>query len=225
MRVLRGRAADREADREATRDLMEFVREHGEPAVRVWAPGRQLAFGRRDANEDGYDDARAAAREHGFPPEERGVGGRAVAYTETTLAFARIEPVADVRTGLGERYDAMVADVVDALDAVGVDASEGEPPDSFCPGDHSVSADGKLAGVAQRVTKGAALTSGVLVVDDHEEIARVLADVYPALGVAFDPESVGSVAASGGDTERVRDELEDALVGDADPDVRWVRST
>jgi NADH-quinone oxidoreductase subunit K len=71
----------------------------------------------------------------------------------------------------------------------------------------------------------AAEEAAVLVVDDHEEIARVLADVYPALGVAFDPESVGSVAASGGDTERVRDELEDALVGDADPDVRWVRST
>ncbi|WP_232700332.1 lipoate--protein ligase family protein [Halobacterium wangiae] len=222
MRVLRGRASSRDADREVTRDLLEFVREHGEPAVRVWAPGRQLAFGRRDANEDGYSDAKAAARDHGFPPVERGVGGRAVAYTETTLAFARIEPVADLRTGLSERYDAMVADVVGALDAVGVQASEGEPPDSFCPGDHSVSADGKLAGVAQRVTKGAALTSGVLVVDDREEIVSVLADVYPALGVPFDPDSVGSVAASGGDTGRVRDELEATLVGDADPDVRRV---
>jgi lipoate-protein ligase A len=184
-----------------------------------------VAFGRRDANEDGYEAAAAAARDHGFPPVERGVGGRAVAYTDSTLAFARIQPVDDLRTGLTERYDAMVADVVGALDAVGVAASEGEPPDSFCPGDHSVSADGKLAGVAQRVTKGAALTSGVLVVDDREEIASVLADVYPALGVAFDPDSVGSVAAAGGDTERVRAELEAALVGDADPDVRWVCST
>ena len=223
--MARGRAATRDADREVTQDLLEFVRESGAPAVRVWAPGRQVAFGRRDTNEDGYEDAAAAARDHGFPPVERGVGGRAVAYTETTLAFARIEPVTDVRTGLTERYDAMVADVIDALDAVGVAASEGEPPNSFCPGDHSVSADGKLAGVAQRVTKGAALTSGVLVVDDREEIAGVLADVYPALGVPFDPDSVGSVAASGGDTERVRDELEAALVGDAAPDVRWVRST
>lgn len=219
MRVVRGRAADPDADREVTRDLLAAVRETGEPAVRVWAPGRQVAFGRRDASEDGYDAARAAARDHGFPPVERSVGGRAVAYTDSTLAFARITPTRDIRTGLQARYDAMVADVVAALAAVGVDASEGEPPDSFCPGDHSVSADGKLAGVAQRVTKGAALTSGVLVVDDRDAIRAVLADVYGALGVPFDPDSVGSVAAAGGDAARVRDELEAALVGDSDCEV------
>ncbi len=219
MRVLRGRAEDPEADRAATRDRLDSVGETGEPAVRVWAPGRQLAFGRRDANGDDYEAAREAAREHGFPPVERSVGGRAVAYTGTTLAFARITPVESVRSGLQERYDAMVADVVDALAAVGVDAEEGEPPDSFCPGEHSVSAGGKLAGIAQRVTKDAALTSGVLVVDDRDEITDVLADVYPKLGVPFDPESVGSVAAAGGDSDRTRDELENALVGDADADV------
>jgi lipoate-protein ligase A len=217
----RGRANDRAADRKVTRDLLDFVRETGESAVRVWAPGRLVAFGRRDANEDGYDAAREAARQHDFPAVERQVGGRAVAYTDSTLAFARIEPTEDIRTGLGERYDAMVADVLAALDAVGVDAREGEPPHSFCPGDHSVQgAAGKLAGVAQRVTKGAALTSGVLVVDDREEIASVLTDVYGALGVPFDPDSVGSVAAAGGDTNSVRDELESALVGDADFEVK-----
>ncbi|WP_232687033.1 lipoate--protein ligase family protein [Halobacterium zhouii] len=220
MRVLRGRASGRDADREATRDLLEFVRESGELAVRVWAPGRMVAFGRRDANEDGYDAAREAAREHDFPAVERQVGGRAVAYTDSTLAFARFEPTEDIRTGLSERYDAMVADVLAALEAVGVNAREGEPPDSFCPGDHSVQGDtGKLAGVAQRVTKGAALTSGVLVVDDRAEIASVLDDVYGAFGVPFNPDSVGSVAAEGGDIGSVRDELESALVGNADFDV------
>ncbi|MFB6268937.1 MAG: biotin/lipoate A/B protein ligase family protein [Halobacterium sp.] len=219
MRVVRGRVADRDADRQVTRDLLASVKETGDPVVRVWAPGRQLAFGRRDANEDGYDRAKQAARDHGFPPVERQVGGRAVAYTDSTLAFARITPTEDVRTGLQARYDAMVADVVDALAAVGVDAHEGEPPDSFCPGDHSVSAAGKLAGIAQRVTKGAALTSGVLVVDCRDEIRAVLTDVYGALGVPFDPDSVGSVAAVGGDTERVRDELERALVGDSEYEV------
>jgi len=227
MRVVRGRAAERDADRAVTRDLLAWVRDRGEPAVRVWAPGRVVAFGRRDANEDGYDEAVRAARDHGFPTVERRVGGRAVAYTDTTLAFARVTPTEDVRTGLEARYDAMVANVVDALRAVGVaDAREGEPAESFCPGDHSVRADcGKLAGVAQRVTKGAALTSGVLVVDGRDAVASVLADVYPALGAPFDPESVGSVAAAGGDPGAVRDELEAALVGDADPDVERVHST
>lgn len=227
MRVVRGNAGDREADRAVTRDLLEWVRDHEEPAVRVWAPGRVVAFGRRDANEDGYDDAVRAARDHGFPTVERRVGGRAVAYTDTTLAFARLTPTEDIRTGLEARYDAMVADVVDALRAVGVsDAREGEPSASFCPGDHSVRADcGKLAGVAQRVTKGASLTSGVLVVDDRDAIAGVLDDVYPELGAPFDPDSVGSVAAAGGDPGAVRDELEAALVGAADVDVEQVHST
>jgi hypothetical protein len=43
--------------------------------------------------------------------------------------------------------------------------------------------------------------------------------------VAFDPDSVGSVAAAGGDPARVRGELERALVGDADCDVERVHST
>jgi octanoyl-[GcvH]:protein N-octanoyltransferase len=219
MRVVRGRVADRDADREVTRDLLASVQETGAPVVRVWAPGRQVAFGRRDANDDGYETARAAAREHGFPPVERKVGGRAVAYAGSTLAFARITPTDDIRTGLQARYDAMVGDVVDALAAVGVDAREGEPPNSFCPGDHSVAANGKVAGIAQRVTKGAAMTSGVLVVDGRDELRAVLTDVYDALGVPFEPETVGSVEAAGGDTARVREVLEATLVGDDDHEV------
>lgn len=225
MRVVRGRAADRTADREVTQDLIESVQHGGEPVVRVWAPGRQVAFGRRDTNEDGYEDARGAARAHGFPPVERQVGGRAVAYTANTLAFARIEPIEDIRTGLEDRYDTAVADVLSALEAIGVDASEGEPADSFCPGAHSIAADGKIVGIAQRVTKGAALTSGVVIVADEGQLAGVLTDVYEALGLPFDPESVGSIESAGGDARRTLAELENALVGDAPKRVEWVRRT
>lgn len=227
MRVVRGRAPGRDADTAVTRDLLEWVRANNEPAVRVWPPGRVVAFGRRDANEAGYADAVTAARDREFPTVERSVGGRAVAYTESTLAFARITPAEDMRTGLDARYDAMVGDVIDALHAVGATgARPGEPAASFCPGDHSVQADcGKLAGVAQRVTRGAALTSGVLVVDDRRVIADVLDAVYGALGAPFDPESVGSVRAAGGDPADARDAVERALVGDHDPTVDAVHST
>lgn len=218
MRVLRGRAGDPETDRERSAAMLDRTAETGEPAVRVWTPHRQVAFGRRDARADGYAAAAEAARDHGFPPFERSVGGRAVAYTGTTVAFARVEPIADIRTGLDERYDALTTAVQRACWKLGVPAQRGEPPDSFCPGQHSLQADGKLAGVAQRVTLEAALVSGVLVVDGHDEIAAVLADVYDALGVAFDPDSVGSLARSGGrtDVDEVLRTLESALVGDAD---------
>src|SRR6056297_3978474 len=79
MRVFRGRAGSIAADRDVSRRLLSIAAD-GDPAVRVWTPHRQIAFGRRDARREGYDRARAAADKRGFPPIERDVGGRAVAY-------------------------------------------------------------------------------------------------------------------------------------------------
>ena len=224
MRVLRGRAASIEADREASRAMLAQTVETGESAVRVWCPHRQLAFGRRDSNADDYERARDAAREHGFPPVERDVGGRAVAYTGSTVAFVRTEPIDDVRQGLDERYDRMVGDVRRALGQLGVDAETGEPPDSFCPGSHSLSHNGKLAGIAQRVRQGGAAVAGVLVVADDREIAAALADVYDALDVPFDPDSVGSVERVGGtaDPDVVVSTLQAELVGDSEYEIERV---
>ncbi|WP_049979929.1 lipoate--protein ligase family protein [Halolamina rubra] len=235
MRVIRGRADSPEGDRERTRELLDSVAEDGTPVVRAWTPHRHLAFGRRDANEPGYDDARVAARERGFPPVERSVGGRAVAYTGTTVAFAALEPTEESRTGITDRYEAGVDTVVDALASLGVDAERGEPPDSFCPGDYSVQAPcstddgdrrpGKIAGIAQRVTAGAAMVSGVVVVDGRDEVRDVLDPVYDALEVAFDPASVGSVAAAGGpsDPDAVARALEDAIVDGRERSVASLR--
>lgn len=230
MRVVRGRASSPTADREVTRALLSAVADTGVPAVRAWTPHRHLAFGRRDANEPDYRRAREAAERRGFPPVERSVGGRAVAYTGTTVAFAALEPVDDARRGMSQRYDDAVDTVVEALQHLGVDAEPGEPPNSFCPGDHSVQASGadgvggKLCGVAQRVTRGAALVAGVVVVADASEIRSVLTPVYEALDVPFDPTSVGSVADAGGTAEpdAVARALESAFVGERDGAIELV---
>ena len=222
MRVVRGRADDPDADREATRVLVSETAETREPALRVWHPHRQLAFGRRDTSRDGYELALEAARDHGFPPYERRVGGRAVAYTGTTLSFLRVEPIDDPRGGIEDRYDRAVDDVRSALIAVGVDAERGEPPASFCPGDHSLSATGKIVGIAQHVRRDVASVAGVILVSDRTEIATVLEDVYGALDVPFDPTSVGSVAAAGGNVERLQDAVETALAGDRDPRIERI---
>jgi lipoate-protein ligase A len=215
MRVVRGRAADREGDRAVTRSLFGDAAD-GEPVVRVWSPHRQLAFGRRDRREPGYDRAVVAAERRGYPAVERDVGGRAVAYTGETLAFVRVESVDDARAGTGDRYDRALGAVRGALADLGVEATEGEPPAAFCPGAHSLSVAGigKLAGLAQRVTADAASVAGVLLV--RGGVADVLEAVYDALGVPFDPTTVGSVAAAGGpdDPERVARAVESALVGE-----------
>ncbi|MFC5971226.1 lipoate--protein ligase family protein [Halomarina salina] len=218
MRVLRGRADDPAADRAVTRALVEDARDDGEAAVRVWTPHRQVAFGRRDTHAEGYESARAAATDRGFPPLERSVGGRAVAYTGETVAFARVTPIEDERVGIDARYEAAERDLLAALDSLGVDARPGEPPDSFCPGSHSLQAEGKVVGLAQRVQRGVATTAGICVVAEHEAIAEVLDAVYGALDHPFDPASVGSVARAGGpnDPDAVVSAIEDALVGDGE---------
>ncbi|AFO55946.1 lipoate--protein ligase family protein [Natrinema sp. J7-2] len=223
MRVFRGRAASIAADRDVSQRLLSVAAD-GESAVRVWTPHRQVAFGRRDARLEGYDRARERADERGFPPVERGVGGRAVAYDgTTTLAFARAEPVADFRTGSTERYDRASAALERALRTLGLEPIRGEPDDSFCPGTHSLSvasADGrqrKVVGIAQRVRSDAALVAGIVLVAAREKLAAVLERVYDALAVPLDPASVGTVAAAGGpsDPDAVRTALEEGLLGDA----------
>ena len=216
MRVLRGRAANIDADRELVAEMLERTAESGEDAVRVWRPHRQLAFGRRDARAERYDAAAEVARSAGFEPVERSVGGRAVAYTGTTVAFAHSTHLEDMRVGMDDRYERVTTALQRALWRLGVPAQRGEPEGSFCPGDYSLQRKGKLVGVAQRVRKDAALVSGVVVVCDHEEIADVLEPVYAALGVAFESESVGSIAKAGGraDPDRVVEVVEKLLVGD-----------
>lgn len=188
------------------------------PVVSVRIPRRRVAFGRRDRRLAGYDRAQEVADERGFRPVERVVGGRAVAFDgATTVAFARAEPVEEERAGIAERYDRILKDVAGALADAGAAVERGEPGNSFCPGSHSLSGPGgKLAGVAQRVRADAAVAAGVLLVTADNELRGVLEGVYGALGVEFDPDSVGSIAAAGGpaDPVRVRRRVEAALVGD-----------
>ncbi len=235
VRVLRGRASDLEADRAATTALLEWTAETDQPVVRVWQPYRQVAFGRRDTYAEGYETARRAAVERGFQPVERRVGGRAVAYTGRTLAFAHTVPIADVRRGMCDRYGVASETLIEALRDLGCDVIRGEPADAYCPGSHSVSGvdnegdlTGKIAGLAQRVQSGAAMVSGCLTVaeTDETELRAVLEPVYRALGIDFDPGSVGSVSAADGpdEPERVARALEAALVGDSESVVERVEA-
>jgi len=233
MRVLRGHEPRPEADRAHTAALLAGASD-GTPGLRVWTPPRQVAFGRRDAREPGFDRATRLAADRGFAPIERDVGGRAVVYPGDTVAFAHAIPLGGDRNpgSITERYERATEITREALRDTGADVSPGEPAAAFCPGGHSVrvAGGGKVAGIAQRVRGDAALVAGCLVVtsDDAREVADATAAVYGALGVPFDPETVGSVAEAGGPEQPgvVSRALEDAFVdgpwGDDAPQVARV---
>lgn len=218
MRIVRGRGPTPERDREITRVHADTIADSGEGVLRVWRPHRQVVFGRRDSNREGYERARRIAAERGFETTERAVGGHAVCYTGATVSFVRATAVDDPRSGITARYERTTEAVRSALSELGVPADEGEPEGSFCPGTHSLSLEGKIVGLAQRIRRDVAVVGGIVVVRDHEEIDATLAPVYDALGVPFERGSTGSIAGAGGtaDPELVRSRLETALSRDAE---------
>lgn len=200
MRVVRGSVEGVERDRALTTMLGDLAAKTGEPALRVWTPPKQVAFGRRDVLGDGYEHAREIAVEHGYEPVERSVGGSAVAYTGDTVAFAYAVPTTDARGGIDRRYRDTTDSLLRALRDTGAAVTVGEPDRSFCPGNNSIQGSGKIVGIAQRVWRKSALVGGCVIVHlrDSSEIADVLEPIYEELDVPFERGSVGSVAAAGG---------------------------
>jgi octanoyl-[GcvH]:protein N-octanoyltransferase len=166
------------------------------PVIRVYRPAATVAFGRRDSFLEGFVEAARAAVSAGFTPAIRSAGGRAAAYHEQCLVIDEIVPARDAMADVDARFAAEAESQAQALRDLGVDARVGEVPGEYCPGRFTVNAGGqtKLIGAAQRIISGAWLFSSVVVVGDTRLVRDVLVDVYAALGLEWDPGSVGSVA-------------------------------
>ncbi len=163
---------------------------------RIGRPGAMVAFGKLDLASPGYAAAAQAARDGGFEAVRRLAGGRAAVFHEHTIAFAWAGRADDTWSGTHERFRNIAGIVERALRRLGVDARVGEVPREYCPGDYRVNARGrtKLAGIGQRLIKGAWHIGGVIVVDEGERVRDVLVPVYEALGLDWDPATAGAVA-------------------------------
>lgn len=171
--------------------VLEGVVQGGPPVLRLWAPGPGVSFGRLDRLLPGFPAAVAAARTAGFAAVMRVGGGRAAAAHEGALVFGLAAPVGEDTT---RRFETMAGVLCRALARVGVDAQRGELPGEYCPGAWSLHAGGvKLAGIAQRVRRSAAWTEGVLLVSGANRVREVLVPVHEALGLAWDPCTLGAV--------------------------------
>jgi lipoate-protein ligase A len=163
--------------------------------LRIFVPGRIVAFGSHDRTRPGYGEAVRAVTDAGFAAIERLAGGKAAVFHEGTIAFAWATPHADPKTGIEERFEALAGIVVDTLARLGIEGDVGETPGEYCPGRFSVHATGrKVMGVGQRLVKGAAHVGGVLVVHSPELVNAPLVPAYAALGYDWSPNATGSLA-------------------------------
>jgi lipoate-protein ligase A len=97
--------------------------------------------------------------------------------------------------GIRDRFEAATSVITRALGRLGVPSGAGEIPGEYCPGEFSVNHAGriKLAGIGQRLARHAAHVGGVLVVGNTEGTREVLVRTYQALGIDWDPDTVGSI--------------------------------
>jgi octanoyl-[GcvH]:protein N-octanoyltransferase len=172
--------------------------------VRVHRPEPTVAFGRLDRLRPGYEDAKGQAERHGFAILEREPGGHAAAYHQGSLVI-EWEGEGGI-DGITARFQAAADHIIGALRSLGVDARQGSVPGEWCPGEWSVSLEGraKLAGLAQRVRRRHFLLGASLVAADPEPIRAVLTDVYHALDLPFDP---GTVAVPGPPIQMIENAL------------------
>jgi lipoate-protein ligase A len=164
--------------------------------VRLTRAGRAVTFGKRDAISPGFAGAVRAARDAGFEAVLRLGGGRAALFHEGTVSLAHAIPDDDPRPGIHERFRREANVVAEALRGLGVDARVGEVPGEYCPGGYSINAGGrsKLAGLGQRLIAGGAHVGAVIVVERPELLREVLAPVYEALELDWDPATAGAVS-------------------------------
>jgi octanoyl-[GcvH]:protein N-octanoyltransferase len=176
--------------------LLRAVAEGGRPPLtRIYRPGATVAFGRRDRFRPGFPEALGFARALGFTPLLRDAGGLAAAYDEESVIVDRFSVEHDITQGVRERFDAMAAAVADVLRGLALDARVGAVPGEYCPGEHSVNIAGtlKVAGAAQRVVRGAAMVSVVLVVGSGGRLREAVKWLYEALELPVDPSVTGSL--------------------------------
>jgi lipoate-protein ligase A len=164
--------------------------------MRLYVPGREVAFGRRDTVTPEYPLAVAAARDAGFAAVERLAGGRAAVFTEHTIAFALAVPDRDPRTTIYPRFQEMSDLIVASFRRLGITAGIGEVSGEYCPGEYSVHHENriKLMGIGQRLTKHAAHVGGVISVSRTKLLLSALIPVYRALDIEWRPATTGSLA-------------------------------
>ncbi len=148
------------------------------PTVLVRHPVRALVLGRADLRLPALDRALAWARHRRLPVFGRPSGGRAVLVDAGCVTFAVARPCRDL-TRIHANYLELAAGALAGLESLGLQAGFGSVPGSFCEGPFDLVTSGrKVAGVAQSVSRGAAVVTGLLLVSQDPASAVALLEAF-----------------------------------------------
>lgn len=164
--------------------------------IRVFRPGPTVAFGRIDRLRAGYGAACRLAAARGRTPVVRLGGGHAVAYDRNCILIEVIRRHKHAIKNLQGRFIELATLLQTALAQLEIDVTVGELPAEYCPGRFSLHLPGgpKVAGIAQRIVRGASLTTTALVVDGGDVLRTIIAEIYSELDLPLDPTTVGALS-------------------------------
>jgi octanoyl-[GcvH]:protein N-octanoyltransferase len=197
MRLLIDSHPDRPAeDMRFSAELLRAVADRSVPeSLRLFVPGPTAAFGRMDALRPGFAQAERIAAQYGYVSVVREAGGHAAAYDGGSVVVEVFRTRGADMGGLEERFADLTELLTDALGDLEIPVDLGELPGEYCPGRFSLHLPGgpKVAGVAQRIVRGATLTAAILTVAGGDRLREVIAPVYAALGESVDPAAAGAL--------------------------------
>ncbi len=201
--------ADPALDVAVSHALLEWAARGGQESVRLWRPQqRALSLGRLDTRDPRAEEVAALARAAGATPVRRLAGGRAATLDSgcLCLGWAQPDPVLEQSAA---RYRVVAELIIEALQALAVEAELGEVAGEWCPGAWSVRGpSGKLAGLAQRVVRGGAWCEALIVIERPPELRALSQRVHATLGIAWREGAQGQLSALLPDAHaRLRDAL------------------
>lgn len=183
-------------DMELTALLLQDVAERrSPPTLRVFTTGPTVAFGKQDSFRSGFERATRSALLHGFEPVIRQAGGHAVAYDQESVIVELVRSETQSLGGVETRFMQLSELISASLGQLGVELELGELPGEYCPGRFSLHlpAGPKVAGIAQRVIRGASLTTAVITVGSSQQVAAVTQQVYSNLNLTLDVSTIGAI--------------------------------
>jgi len=145
-----------EAGLKAEQDLLASVcAGDADYGLLFWRPNdRALVMPRRLSRLDGFVEASETLSELGWPVLLRESGGEPVPQSPSTvnIALVYVQPSSDLdKDRIEKAYLRLCQPILDALTALGGNASLGEVEGAFCDGRFNVNLDGrKMVGTAQR---------------------------------------------------------------------------